>query len=120
MIVLLGAVGSAAQEGKFRMASTTIRVGLDSRIPAMIVDTYQGVVWTVPDLQVTNPTWYKTDLGQHGDTVLTGERYIGRLLDAQETELVAPAVILDSETGIIWNCPNIIDPSPTWTRRELK
>jgi hypothetical protein len=91
----------------------------NTRVPALILDTYRGIVWTCQNIQDGRPLWVKTDLGQHGNTPMTKKRYISKMLERQEGALRVPALVLDTEEGVVWNCPNIIDANATWIRKNL-
>ena len=108
------------QQGRYVLVMMTGRGTLNTRIPAMILDSYRGIVWTCQNLQDEKPLWVKTDLGQNGDKVMTKKKYIGRMLEWQDANLRMPAVVLDVEEGIVWNCPNIVDGKATWIQKDLK
>jgi hypothetical protein len=42
------------------------------------------------------------------------------MLEWQDADLRMPAVVLDADDGIVWNCPNVIDGKATWIQKDLK
>ena len=107
-------------EGRYILTMMNGRAIINNRVPALILDSYRGIVWTCQNLQDEKPLWVKTDLGQNGDKVMTKKKYIGRMLEWQDANLRMPAVVLDVEEGIVWNCPNIVDGKATWIQKDLK
>ena len=50
---------------------------------------------------------------------MTKKKYIVRMLEWQDADLRMPAIVMDVEEGVIWNCPNIIDGKATWIEKKL-
>ena len=118
--VLAATSSNELQEGRYVLVMMNGRGVVNNRIPAMILDSYQGVVWTCQNLQDGKPLWVKTDLGQNGNNPVTRKRYIARMLEWQDADLRMPAVVLDIDEGIVWNCPNIVDGKATWIQKDLE
>jgi len=108
------------QQGRYVLVMMTGRAVLNTRIPAMILDSYRGIVWTCQNLQDEDPLWVKTDLARNGDKPMDKKRYIARMLEFQGANLRMPAVVLDADEGIAWNCPNIIDGKARWIQKDFK
>lgn len=108
------------QQGRYVLIMMTGRGLANTRIPAMVLDSYRGIVWTCQNLQDEKPLWVKTDLAQNGDKPMDKKRYIARMLEFQDANLRMPAVVLDVEEGIVWNCPNAIDGASRWIQKDLK
>lgn len=95
------------------------RAAANTRIPALILDSHQGVVWTCQNLQDERPLWVKTDLGHNGNAPVGKKKYIAKMLEWQNADLRMPAVVLDVDSGIVWTCPNIIDGKAIWIQKNL-
>lgn len=108
------------QEGRYILTMMNGRAIINNRVPALILDSYRGIVWTCQNLQDEKPLWVRTDLGQNGNKAMTKKKYIARMLEWQDANLRMPGVVLDVEDGIVWNCPNIVDGKATWIRKDLK
>ena len=118
--VFAGTVSNESQEGRFVLIMMNGRAIKNTRIPAMILDSYRGIVWSCQNLQDGKPLWVKTDLGRNGDKQMTEKKYIARMLEWQDADLRMPAVVLDIDEGVVWNCPNIVDGKATWIQKDLK
>ena len=108
------------QEGRYILTMMNGRAIINNRVPALILDSYRGVVWTCQNLQDEKPLWVRTDLGQNGNRVMDKKKYVARMLEWQDANLRMPGVVLDVEDGIVWNCPNIVDGKATWIQKDLK
>lgn len=108
------------QEGRYILIMQNGRAIVNTRIPAIVLDSYKGIIWSCQNLQDSKPLWVKTDLGQNGDKPIEKKKYVARMLEWQDADLRMPAVVLDIDEGIIWNCPNIVDGKATWIRKDLK
>jgi len=108
------------QEGRYILIMQNGRAVSNTRVPAIILDSYQGIIWTCQNLQDGKPLWVKTDLGQNGNKQITKKKYFARMLEWQDADLRMPAVVLDADDGIVWNCPNVIDGKATWIQKDLK
>ena len=108
------------QEGRYVLIMMNGRAIKNTRIPAIILDSYRGIVWTCQNLQDGNPLWVKTDLGRNGDKLMSKRKYVAKMLEWQDADLRMPAVVLDIDDGIVWNCPNVIDGKATWIQKDLK
>ncbi len=90
-----------------------------TKTPALVLDSYLGIVWRCKNLQDDRPAWIKTDLGKNTDKARASRKYIIRTLDYFGSEPRVPAVVLDVEEGKIWTCPNILDETSVWLKKEL-
>lgn len=113
-------VSNELQQGRYVLIMQNGRAIANTRIPAIILDSYKGIIWTCQNLQDGNPLWVKTDLGKQGNNSQEKKKYIVRMLEWQDSDLRMPAVVLDIEEGIVWNCPNIVDGKATWIEKDLK
>ncbi len=107
------------QEGRYVLVMMKGRAISNTRVPTMILDSYQGIVWTCQNLQDSNPLWVKVDLARNAGTI-GRKRYVARMLEWQDADLRMPGIVLDVEEGIIWTCPNIIDGKAVWIRKDLR
>ncbi|MBF0384712.1 MAG: hypothetical protein HQL27_02460 [Candidatus Omnitrophica bacterium] len=107
------------QEGRFIIIMQNGRAIKNTRIPAIVLDSYRGIIWTCQNLQDGIPLWVMVDLGKNGNKPMTKKKYIARMLEWQDADLRMPAMVLDIEEGIVWNCPNIIDGKATWIEKKL-
>lgn len=108
------------QEERYILTMMNGRAVINNRVPALILDSYRGIVWTCQNLQDEKPLWVRTDLGQNGNKTMAKKKYIARMLEWQDANLRMPGVVLDVEDGIVWNCPNVVDGKATWIRKDLK
>ncbi|MFH1641083.1 MAG: hypothetical protein ABIA66_03860, partial [Candidatus Omnitrophota bacterium] len=67
----------ASKEGVDRYDLISVKAGeiKNAIIPAMVLDSYRGIVWTCHNLQDARSSWIKTDLGQHGDKPMIRKKY---------------------------------------------
>jgi len=107
------------QDGRYVLSMMEGRAMTNVRIPAMVLDTVRGIVWTCQNLQDGKPLWVKADLGQNGNKPLTKKKYVGKMLLWQDADLRMPAIVLDSEEGVVWTCQNIIDGKALWVQVNL-
>ena len=108
------------QEGRYVLVMQNGRAIANTRVPAIILDSYKGIIWTCQNLQDGKPLWVKTDLGKEVDKPQLKKKYVVRMLEWQDADLRMPAVVLDVEDGIVWNCPNIVDGKAVWIEKDLK
>jgi hypothetical protein len=118
--VFAGTSSNELQEGRYVLIMMTGRATVNIRTPGIILDSYRGIVWTCQNLQDGKPLWVKTDLGKTSESMASKKKYVARMLEWQDADLRMPAVVLDIDDGIVWNCPNIIDGKATWIRKDLK
>jgi hypothetical protein len=112
-------VTNELQEGRYVLVMQTGRAVANTRIPAIVLDSYRGVIWTCQNLQDGRPLWVMVDLAKNGDKPMTKKRYIARMLQWQDADLRMPAMVMDADEGIVWNCPNIVDGKATWIEKKL-
>jgi hypothetical protein len=107
------------QDGRYVLLMMEGRALTNIRVPAIVLDTVRGIVWTCQNLQDGKPLWVKADLGQNGDKPLTKKKYVGKMLMWQDADLRMPAIVLDTEEGLVWSCQNIIDGKALWVQMNL-
>lgn len=108
------------QDGRFVVLMQHGRGENNMRIPGLVLDSHRGIVWTCQNLQDEKPLWVKTDLGQNGQKVMTKKKYVARMMEWQDNDLRVPAVVVDTEDGIVWSCPNIVDGKAVWVQKKLQ
>jgi hypothetical protein len=116
--------GDQAQEGRYVLAmlkgsGTNARGAVTSNTPAVVLDSVAGIVWRCTNLQTERPQWIKADLAKNGNKPLAGKKYVIRMLEWPSGELKISAVVLDSEEGTVWTCPNVLDESAPWIEKDL-
>lgn len=109
----------SAVEGRYIVRIMKGRAIKNTRVPALVLDTVKGIVWTCQNLQDTDPLWVKIDLAEGKETNEDKHKYIVKMLEWQDADLRMPAMALDVEKGIAWNCPNIIDGKAVWLKTSL-
>lgn len=107
------------QDGRYSLQMIEGRAVVNIRTPAMVLDRVRGIVWTCQNLQDGKPLWVKADLGQNGDAILTKKKYVAKMLMWQGADLRMPAIVLDTESGIVWSCQNVIDGKALWVQMNL-
>jgi hypothetical protein len=117
--VLAQPVTNEDEDGRYIVHIMNGRAMSNTRVPALVLDTVRGVVWTCQNLQDGKPLWVKADLGQNGDKSLTRRKYVVKMLEWQDADLRMPAIVLDIDEGIVWTCQNIIDGKARWVERDL-
>jgi len=126
LIVLLGlsftcsVVSAESQDGRYVLRIMNGRAIKNTRVPALVLDSVRGIVWTCQNLQDGRPLWVKADLGQNGDAELSEKKYVVKMLEWQDADLRMPAIVLDVQEGIVWTCQNIIDGKALWVQSDLK
>lgn len=106
-------------EGRFVLSMMKGRSTQNTSIPALILDSFQGIVWVCEDLENSKPIWIKTDLGQNKDP-LSRKRYIARILEWQEGNFKVPAIVIDTEEGAVWTCPDVSGSGETWIQTDFQ
>ncbi|MFH0912665.1 MAG: hypothetical protein V1884_00045 [Candidatus Omnitrophota bacterium] len=91
----------------------------NTRVPVIILDSFQGIIWTCRNLQEDRPTWIRTDLGKNQEP-LSRKKYTGRVLEWQDANSRMPAIILDTEGGKAWTCSDIITNGDIWVETDFK
>lgn len=107
------------QEGRYVLEMMEGRALKNVRVPAMILDSVRGIVWTCQNLQDGQPLWVKADLAKNGNKPMSKKKYIGKMLMWQDEDLRMPAIVVDVEEGIVWTCQNIIDGKALWIQMDL-
>jgi len=111
---------SCEDNGRYVVKIMNGRAIKNTRIPAVVLDTVQGVVWTCQNLQDGKPLWVRADLGQNIDAQSGRKRFVVKMLEWQDSDLRMPAIVLDIDEGIVWTCQNIIDGQAMWVQSDLK
>lgn len=106
-------------EGRYVIAMQTGRAVKNTRIPALVLDSYRGVIWTCQNLQDGKPLWVMVDLAKMGSAPVNRKKFVVRMLEWQDADLRMPAMVMDIEDGIVWTCPNIVDGKATWIETNL-
>jgi len=75
------------QEGRYVIAMQAGRAVKNTRIPALVLDSYRGIVWTCQNLQDGNPLWVMVDLAKMGKAPATKKKYVVRMLEWQDADL---------------------------------
>jgi hypothetical protein len=95
------------------------RTNLNTKTPAVVLDTVLGIVWRCQDLQDEKPLWIKTDLAKNQDQTLSDKKYTIKMLEWPSSELKIPAIVLDVEEGKAWTCHNLLDEDSAWIQKDL-
>ncbi len=106
-------------EGRFVMSMMRGRSTQNTSIPALILDSFQGIVWVCEDLENSRPIWLKTDLGQNKEA-LSQKKYVGRILEWQEGNFKVPAIIIDTKEGTVWTCANVAGDGEVWNQTDFQ
>ncbi|MCX5702123.1 MAG: hypothetical protein NTW64_03990 [Candidatus Omnitrophica bacterium] len=114
-----GDTSGGEQQGRFILVLSNTGETKNAIIPAMVLDSYKGIVWTCHNLQDARSSWIKTDLGQNGDKPLIKIKYCAKMIEGANTDAML-AIVCDNDEGIIWICPNIIDNKSIWMKKDLK
>jgi len=112
----LGAIGS----GRYVLLMSQTGATEDRQVPAIILDRAQGVVWACQDVKSTNPAWIETDLGKNGDASLQEKKYVIKMVEPEAVNSNIAASVLDTQEGVIWTCPNIVDKEAAWIQKDLR
>lgn len=107
------------QEGRYVLIMQNGRAASNTRVPAIVLDSFRGIIWTCQNLQDGKPLWVKLDLGKNGDKPITKKKYIARMLEWQDADLRMPGVVMDPEEGKVWTCPNVVDGEATWIEKDF-
>ena len=122
-----GGSGSAEmQEGRYvlvtvsKSAAYAGSYGTNTRkTPAVVLDTYLGIIWRCKDIRDEKPLWIKNDLAKNTDQQPTKKKYIINIPAYTGEDYKIPAVVLDMETGKSWTCANITEESANWVQTDL-
>jgi len=116
---------SEMQEGRYVLvtvnkagAYTGTRV-LQKKTPAIVLDSYLGIVWRCQDIKDEKPLWIKTDLGKNSDKQLIKKRYVINIPPYTGEDYKIPAIVLDMEEGKSWICPDIVSETANWAMTDL-
>lgn len=116
---------SQMQEGRYVLVTvnkvsgyTGARV-LQKKTPAIVLDSYLGIVWRCQDIKNEKPLWIKTDLGKNSDKQLTNRRYVINIPPYTGEDYKIPAIVLDMEEGKSWVCSDIVSESANWVLTDL-
>ena len=116
---------SETQEGRYVLvtvnkagAYTGTRV-LQKKTPAIVLDSYLGIVWRCQDIKNEKPLWIKTDLGKNSDKQLSKKKYVISIPLYSGEDYKIPAIVLDMEEGKSWICSDIVSESANWAMTDL-
>jgi len=116
---------SQMQEGRYVLVTvnkaggyTGARVS-QKKTPAIVLDSYLGIVWRCQDTKNEKPLWIKTDLGKNSDKQLSKKKYIISIPLYSGEDYKIPAIVLDMEEGKSWICADIVSESAKWVLTDL-
>jgi len=89
------------------------------KTPAIVLDTYLGILWRCKDIRDEKPVWIKNDLAKNTNLQLNKRRYIINIPAYTGEDYRIPAVVMDMDTGKTWTCSNITDDNATWVSVDL-
>ena len=92
---------------------------LQKKTPAIVLDSYLGIVWRCQDIKNEKPLWIKTDLGKNSDKQLSKKKYIINIPTYTGEDYKIPAIVLDMEEGKSWTCADIVSESAKWVLTDL-
>ena len=95
------------------------RSSLVSKTPALVLDTYLGIIWRCLNLQEERPIWVKTDLAKLPAQSPAVRRYTVKILEWPSTEAKMPAIVMDMQEAKVWTCPNILEETARWEAKDL-
>lgn len=100
-------------------ATSSYTFGTRKRTPAIVLDTYLGVVWRCQDIKDSKLLWIRTDLAKKPDTEPTVRKYVINVPAYTGEDNKMPAIVLDIDTGKTWINSDITDPATDWLRTDL-
>ena len=116
---------SQMQEGRYVLVTvnkaggyTGARVS-QKKTPAIVLDSYLGIVWRCQDTKDEKPLWIKTDLGKNSDRQLSKKKYVISIPTYTGEGYKIPAIVLDMEEGKSWTCADIVSESAKWALTDL-
>ena len=116
---------SQMQEGRYVLVTvnkaggyTGARVS-QKKTPAIVLDSYLGIVWRCQDTKNEKPLWIKTDLGKNSDRQLSKKKYVISIPAYTGEGYKIPAIVLDMEEGKSWTCADIVSESAKWVLTDL-
>jgi len=109
--VLVTVNKAAAYSGSY---GTTTR-----KTPAIVLDTYLGILWRCKDIRDEKPLWIKNDLAKNPNQQPTKKKYVINIPAYTGEDYRIPAIVLDIETGKSWTCSNITDENASWIQTDL-
>jgi hypothetical protein len=90
-----------------------------TKTPALVLDSFLGIVWRCKNLQDDRPAWIKTELVKNKVPSRLAKKYIIKTIDYFGSEPKVPAVVLDVEEGKVWTCSDILDDVAPWIEKDL-
>lgn len=122
-----GSSQTETQEGRYVLVTVnkpasyagSYTVGMRKRTPAVVLDTYLGIVWRCQNIKDEKLLWIKTDLAKNPGQQPTKKKYVINVPPFTGEDHKIPAVVLDSETGKTWICPDIADERAGWVQTDL-
>ncbi|MEK6727126.1 MAG: hypothetical protein AABY28_00425 [Candidatus Omnitrophota bacterium] len=116
---------TGTQEGRYVLVTVNKVRGytgtqtLQKKTPAIVLDSYLGIVWRCQDTKNEKPLWIKTDLGKNSDKQLSKRKYIISIPPYSGEDYKIPAIVLDMEEGKSWICSDIASESAKWVLTDL-
>lgn len=88
------------------------------KVPAIVLDSWQGIVWRCINLEDESPVWIKNEL-DNNTLPSSRKRYTARISNLSGPELRISALIINTEEGKAWNCINITQEDAKWIFTDL-
>lgn len=115
------------QEGRYALVTVnkpssyagSYTAGMRKRTPAIVLDTYLGIVWRCQNIKDEKLLWIKADLAKNSDQQPTKKKYVVNVPPFTGEDYKIPAIVLDVESGKTWICPDIADERAGWTETDL-
>ena len=115
------------QEGRYVLVTVnkttsyagSYTAGMRKRTPAIVLDTYLGIVWRCQNIKDEKLLWIKTDLAKNSGQQPAKKKYVINVPPFTGEDNKIPAVVLDTETGKTWICPDIADERAGWVQTDL-
>lgn len=89
------------------------------KVPALVLDTWAGIIWRCGNIQEENPDWIKTDLAKNGNNVASYSRYTAKISGATGSQSRISSIVLDTEGGKAWICGDISADEAKWVMKDL-
>ncbi len=122
-----GSSQTETQEGRYVMVTVnkpasyagSYTVGLRKKTPAIVLDTYLGIVWRCQDIKDPKLLWIRADLGKEAEQQAARKKYVINIPPFTGEDYKIPAVVLDTASGKTWICADIADAMSVWIETDL-